>query len=385
MVYLDYAATTPLRPEVLETIKNALELDFGNPSSIYQIGKKTKRKISSARESIAKRLGIIPNNLYFTSGATEANNWAIIHQAQTARKLGKGNHIVASAIEHPSVRETLVFLEQEGFEITWIYPDENKHITLQAFEAASTSKTMGWVAMAINNEVGAILPTVDLGKSAKQLGYWFHVDGVQAIGHQLKTLIPYVTSLSVSAHKFYGPKGIGFLVYQPWETAMLLKPFIHGGSQESSKRAGTENTPYILGMAKALELSLDEAAETQANLFEINQYLIEQLDNSAITFAINGDNDSRANHIINLWLPGFSSSQLLIQMDLAEIFVSAGSACSAGSLEDSLILKAYYPDDSQRWQESIRLSFGNQTTKKDIDKFIAQLNLIKERNHSYGI
>ncbi|MGO4937259.1 cysteine desulfurase family protein [Fundicoccus sp. Sow4_H7] len=380
MIYLDHAATTPIHPEVVETITEALVSDYGNPSSIYRIGKQAKRKINTAREKMAELLAVNSNHLYFTSGATEANNWALVHQARLAKKLGKGNHIVATAIEHPSVRESLLSLESEGFEISWIHPDDNHQITVEAFDVATTPQTIGWVAMAVNNEVGSILPVKELGQRAKVNNLWFHVDGVQAMNGTVKEIIPYVTSFSASAHKFNGPKGIGFLIYQPWDTEMMLEALIHGGSQEFSKRAGTENTPYILGMAKALELILNESFDEEGHFNHLFQYLIEQLDINNIEYKLNGDGEHHSKHIVNLWFPGLSSSQFLIQMDLAEIYISAGSACSAGSLEDSLILKAYYPKEAQRWQESIRISFGRQTQIEEIDYLIKQIKLMNERS-----
>ena len=380
MIYLDYAATSPVRKEVVETIQEALVTHYGNPSSSYRIGKAAKHQLQLARQKLASLLQVEESSLYFTSGATEANNWIIRSQAERARELGKGTHLVVSAIEHPSVLKVVRYLEENGFDVTYISPDTDGQITLAAYVDATREETSGWIAMAVNNEVGSILPIMDLGEAARQRDLWFHVDAVQAIGHLDWNFaeVP-CTSFVGSGHKFYAPKGIGFLVYRPWSDNMQLQPLIHGGGQEFGKRSGTENTPYILGMVKALELVADEASETLTHQQDLQQYLLEQLKQEEIEFELNGDKENQVPYINSFWIKGLPASQVLIQMDLAEIYISAGSACSAGSLTESEILKAYYPEQSARWSQSIRVSFGTATSYDDLDQFVLQLKKLIER------
>lgn len=379
MVYLDNAATTPIRPEVVEVITDALKSEYGNPSSTYRIGKSVKYTLIKARKRLAELLHVDENDVYFTSGATESNNWAIRSQAKISRHLGEGNHIVTTAIEHPSVSNVTKYLETQGFEVTYIQPNNNGEITVQQFIDATTDQTIGWIAMAVNNEVGSILPIFELGELAYEQNIWFHVDTVQAIGHldydfsKLKC-----TSFVGTAHKFNGPKSIGFLVYRSYQKVNHLESFIKGGGQENTMRSGTENTPYILGMVKALELTLEDYDSTEENFKELQTYLYESLDNAGIDYKINGDVANRVPYINNLWFNGNIASQMLIKMDLDDVYISAGSACSAGSLTESPILKAYYPDQPQRWSQSLRISFGYQTTKDDIDQFIQTLKKISE-------
>lgn len=379
MIYLDNAATTPLREEVVEVIHQALLNDFGNPSSIYKKGKSAKHAMILAKKSIADSLNIDETSLYITSGATEANNWAIRSQAKVARELTGKNHIVTTAIEHPSVAKVTEYLESEGFQITYINPSENGEFLVQDYLEATREDTMGWIAMAVNNEVGSILPVFELGDLAREKNLWFHVDTVQAIGHlnwDFSKLS--CTSFVGSAHKFNGPKGVGFMVYRPFDKQMRLLPLLYGGGQENERRSGTENVPYILGMAKALEIAIEEQDEVYRKHSQLTSYLLEELKKHQIDYEINGDRENKVPYINSLWIKGQDASQLLIKFDLADVYLSAGSACSAGSLTESAILKAYHPNDIQRWQESIRLSFGMDSTINDIDFFINKLkNIIK--------
>lgn len=374
MVYLDNAATTPVREEVLEVIHQALKDNYGNPSSTYEIGKSAKRLLNNARKQLAELLNVPESNVYFTSGATEANNWAIRSQAYTARDKGKGNHLVATAVEHSSVKKMLQYLETEGFSVTYITPDAEGRITTEAFIDATTSQTIGWIAMAVNNEVGSVLPVFQLGEKAQELDLWFHVDAVQAIGHLDWNYADLnCTSFAASGHKFNAPKGIGFLVYRPYDKEMILEPLIYGGGQEFGKRPGTENMPYIVGMVKALEIALAVLPEMIEHYKELQSYLFAELRRNNIPFEINGDLNHHAPHINNIWLKGILASQMIIKADLAGVALSGGSACSAGSITVSPVLEAYYPDETDRLQESIRISFGYQTTQRDLDEFIEVL------------
>lgn len=380
MIYLDYAATTPVREEVVQTIQETLTHSFGNPSSTYRIGKASKHQLTMARAELARLLGVHESEVFFTSGATESNNWAIRSQAEQAFKLGKGNHIVASAIEHPSVMEVLQHLASQGFEITYLQPNADGQYRTQDYLAATTDQTIGWVAMAVNNEVGSLLPIQALGELAKEKDLWFHVDTVQAIGHLGwdYSQIP-CTSFVGTGHKFYAPKGIGFLVYRPWSKEMRLQPLLHGGGQEAAKRSGTENLPYILGMVKGLSLLAEEAATNLEQHQALQDYLYAELTANNILYEVNGDSKERVPYINNIWLKDCLASQLLIRLDLAGVYISAGSACSAGSLTESHVLKAYYPGQTDRWQQSLRLSFGKDTNKAEIDAFIKEIKQFVER------
>lgn len=379
MVYLDNAATTKVRPEVVKVIHESLMNDYGNPSSTYRIGKTVKHSMIQARKQLAELLKVSESEIYFTSGATESNNWAIRSQAMKSREMGEGNHIVTTAIEHPSVSNVTKYLETQGFDVTYIQPNEKGEITVQQFLDVTTDQTIGWIAMAVNNEVGSILPIYELGEQAYEHELWFHVDSVQAIGpiaydySKLKC-----TTFVGSAHKFNGPKGIGFLVYRSYQEHNHLEPFMQGGGQENKMRSGTENVPYILGMVKALELTLAEQESTYSKFKDLRRYLLDSLNLHNIQFEINGDEKNRVPYINNLWFNGNIASQMLIKMDLDDVYISAGSACSAGSLTESAILKAYYPEQTERWSQSLRISFGYETTKEDIDQFIQSLKKISE-------
>ncbi|MGO4927243.1 cysteine desulfurase family protein [Fundicoccus sp. Sow4_D5] len=380
MIYLDYAATTPVREEVVQTIQEALINSFGNPSSTYRIGKASKHQLTLARAELARILGVHESEIFFTSGATESNNWALRSQAEQAFKLGKGNHIVSSAIEHPSVMEVLEYLAMSGFDITYVQPTAEGEITTEAYLAATTDQTIGWVAMAVNNEVGSLLPIQALGELAKAKDIWFHVDTVQAIGHLAWDFSQIsCTSFVGTGHKFYAPKGIGFLVYRPWSNDMRLQALLHGGGQEADKRSGTENLPYILGMVKGLTLLANEAADNLERHQALQAYFYAELSANGIAYEVNGHPDERVPYINNIWLKDCLASQLLIMMDLAGVYISAGSACSAGSLTESNVLKAYYPGQSDRWKQSLRISFGKDTMKADIDTFIKHIKQFVER------
>lgn len=374
LIYLDYAATTPVRSEVVHTITSALQQTYGNPSSLYRIGKEANRQLEKARQQVAQSLGVKAGNIFFTSGATESNNWAIRSQAmQSALQFGK-RHLVCSAIEHPSVLEICRTLEQEGYSVTYVTPNEVGDITIEAYEEATTANTSGWIMMAVNNEVGSRLPVEALSQRAKERGLWCHVDAVQAVG---KVAISYehVTSWALSGHKLYAPKGIGVLVYQG---ELPLQPFIVGGGQEKGKRSGTQNVPYILGMATAIQSMVDTQSSYTHHCQQLSDYLYAQLDVLGIRYQRNGGQNVQP-HIHSLWFDGTLASQLLIQMDLANIAISAGSACSAGSVVDSHVLQAYYPHTPQRWRESVRVSFGIDTTLSHIDAFMTQLKQLQER------
>ncbi|MBD3948273.1 cysteine desulfurase [Tuanshanicoccus lijuaniae] len=377
MIYLDYAATTPVDKRVSERIHQVLTTEFANPSSVYQAGKHQKHQLNQARNQLKQLLNAVDYDAYFTSGATESNNWAILSQAMKARSLNLGNHIVATAVEHPSVNSVLAYLETQGFEVTYLAPKKER-FSAEQFIQASRKETIGWVAMWVNNELGTRLPIEAIGAAAREYVHWFHVDAVQALGYSMVDLSTIaVTSLSGSGHKFYAPKGIGFLLYQPWNPALTLSPLLHGGGQESGLRSGTENVPYILGMVHALELTKESDWQHSQDL---SDYLFERLNALKIPYQRNGKDT--VPYIISLYFSDLLASQLLIQLDLAGIAVSAGSACSAGSLEVSHVLKAYYPNEEARHHQTIRISLGRDTTKADINALVETINELQERKQT---
>lgn len=380
MIYLDSAATTAVHPDVIKVITEALTTHYGNPSSTYQLGRTAHELLESSRQTIARCLNVSSDEIYFTSGATEAINWAIRSQAYQSRELALGNHLVATSIEHSAVLKCLEQLEDEGFTYTLVNPNSEGEFTVDQFEAVSTPQTTGWIAMAVNNEVGSILPIESISKAAQSRGYWFHCDTVQAIGKVDCDYASYpITSFVVTGHKISGPKGVGILVYRPQNPAMQLHPMIVGGGQERSQRAGTENIPYIAGLAKAIELATGELTQHLAHYQSIKDDLLTSLKAHQIEYHLNGDTTHSVDNIVNLWLPDFESAKLRIQMDLVGIAVSAGSACSAGSIQPSRILKAYYPNETDRLVQSLRISFSPETTKNEIDQFVKTLVELKEK------
>ncbi|MBK0347645.1 cysteine desulfurase [Aerococcaceae bacterium zg-ZJ1578] len=377
MIYLDYAATTPVDKRVSERIHQVLTTEFANPSSVYQAGKHQKHQLNQARNQLKQLLNAVDYDVYFTSGATESNNWAIISQAMQARALNLGNHIVATAVEHPSVNSVLAYLETQGFEVTYLAPVDER-FTAEQFIEASREQTIGWVAMWVNNELGTRLPIEAIGAAAREHVHWFHVDAVQALGYSIANLTNVsLTSMSGSGHKFYAPKGIGFLLYRPWNPVLRLSPLLHGGGQESGLRSGTENVPYILGMVHALELTKENDLQHSKML---ESYLLERLNALKIPYQRNGKDT--VPYIMSLYFSDLLASQLLIHLDLAGIAVSAGSACSAGSLEVSHVLKAYYPNDNARHHQTIRISFGRDTTESEIDYLVEKINELQERKQT---
>lgn len=378
MIYLDYAATTPVDPQVQKVISQALAESFANPSAGYRLGKSVKHQLLTARQKMKTLLNIQEDaDLYFTSGSTEAINWALKSQAYQARALGLGNQIITTSIEHSAVMRTLDDLSDQGFEIIHLSPNEEGQFQLDQFIQATSETTIGWTVMAVNNEMGTLLPIKELGNYAQEKGLWFHVDATQAIGYQATGFdhLP-CTSFSGSGHKFYAPKGIGFLVYQPWNPEMILKPLLHGGGQEYGLRSGTENLPYILGMVEALELMVAERDQLKEHFQSLSQYFNQALLDSGLDYQMNGDRSHHNHRIHNLWLKGHLASQILIQLDLQAIYISAGSACSAGSVKPSRVLKAYYPDNKALWEESLRISFGKATNRQEIDQLITALKTI---------
>lgn len=365
-IYLDNAATTPMYPQVIETLVKASTEFFGNASSTYTLGRMAKKQMEDARKVIANSIHAHPNEIIFTSGGTESNNTALYSLAKTTNK----KHIITTLIEHPSVINVFKDLEQQGYSVTYLKVNENGIVDLEDLASSLTEETAFVSIMSVNNEIGSIQNIDQIGKLLKEKNIYFHTDAVQAYGiihfdmqHQN------IDMMSVSAHKIHGPKGIGFLyVRQGTPFYHLLK----GGGQEDNRRSGTQNVPHIISFAKAVEMI--NIQSSQQHFQSLQQLLLAEMDKLNIQYKVNGSlcSQEKTEKIINLWLPNISSSKLLIQMDLNRIMISAGSACSAGSLKPSRVILNIF-ENEKRAQESIRISFSNLTTKEDVISFVEKL------------
>ncbi len=370
-IYLDNAATTPMAPEVLATMNKEMKESWGNASTGYSYGRHSKLVMENSRHLIAQSINADDNEIVFTSGGTESDNTAIIQTALTRQNLGK--HIITTAIEHEAVLKPLHFLEEHGFEVTYLPVDEYGEISLDDFKKALRDDTILVTIMMGNNEVGSRMPIHEIGEILKDHQAWFHTDAVQTYG-----LLPidvkrdHIDMLSTSAHKLNGPKMIGFLYRRD---GISFPSFIKGGDQETKRRAGTENVPAIAAFAKAVELdSPEEKQKLRGRYYHFKQKIVQGLRGHGVDFEVNGKIDPNGlNHVLNLWFKGISTYVMQTDLDLAGIAVSGGSACTAGSIEPSHVLTAMYGADSPRISESIRISFGKVNTEEDIDKLIATI------------
>ena len=369
-IYLDHAATTPVHPDVAEALAAIYQKGpHGNPSSIHGAGRAAKKIVDQARQVIARSIGAKADEIIFTSGGTESDNTAIISAAEKMQDYGK--HIISTKIEHAAVLEPLKYLENRGFDVTYIDVDQDGQIDLKLMEKAIRSDTILVSAMLVNNEVGSILPIAGIAELIKDRNILLHTDAVQAYGK-----IPIdvnelgVDYLSVSAHKINGPKGIGFLYERHGHD---LKPYMHGGSQERERRGGTHNVPGSYGMQKAVELFAGHLGERQQYLQDLKNYFITELQKSGIDFQINGTLNDSAPHIVNIYFPGQKAEQALIRLDLEGVSVSTSSACSAGVAKPSHVLEAMYGSDSPRLNGSLRFSFGLGNTSEQIDAVVAKI------------
>jgi cysteine desulfurase len=385
-IYLDNAATTPMAPEVLDTMNKEMKESWGNASTGYSYGRHSKLVMENSRHLIAQSINADDNEIVFTSGGTESDNTAIIQTALTRQNLGK--HIITTAIEHEAVLKPLHFLEEHGFEVTYLPVNEYGEISLNDFKKALRDDTILVTIMMGNNEVGSRMPIHEIGEILKDHQAWFHTDAVQTYG-----LLPidvkrdHIDMLSTSAHKLNGPKMIGFLYRRD---GINFPSFIKGGDQETKRRAGTENVPAIAAFAKAVELdSPEEKQKLRERYYHFKQKIVQALRDHDVDFEVNGKVEPDGlNHVLNLWFKGISTYVMQTDLDLAGIAVSGGSACTAGSIEPSHVLTAMYGADSPRISESIRISFGKVNTEEDIDKLIATIiqtvDKLKQIKHDEG-
>jgi cysteine desulfurase len=372
VIYLDNAATTRLRPEALERMLPYLQNEYGNASGGYALARSAHGALDTAREQMRSALHALKTReIFFTSGGTESDNWAMKGVAYANR--GKGRHIITSAVEHHAVLETCAFLEKEGFEVTYLLPDAEGIISAEAVRQAVRPDTILISIMWANNEMGAINPIAEIGAFARQKGICFHTDAVQAAGHlPIDVQQANVDLLSVSAHKFHGPKGIGVLYVRE---GIRLIDFMDGGAQERGKRAGTENVAAIAGMGLAMELAIQELPQEADRICALREHMIERILKEIPGAQINGSRSRRLPGNVNVSLPGVRSEVVLFKMDMAGIACSGGSACTAGAIGRSHVLTAMGLEEA-RIAEAIRFSFGRYTTLEEVDTAVDCLKTI---------
>ena len=365
-IYLDHAATTPAHPTVIEIMTSEMANTFGNPSSIHTFGRQAHRKLEDIRQVIAASLEVKPHEIIFNSGGTEGDNTAIIETAFS--KKDQGMHLITTAIEHPAVLKTMNYLEELGFEVTYLPVDENGKLAIEMVKDALREDTILVSVMYGNNEIGNLLPIKEIGELLKEHPAVFHTDAVQAYGSE--KILPHelgIDLLSISAHKINGPKGVGFLFKND---AISLPSFLHGGEQEEKRRAGTENLAGIAGMGKAVALlTEDEKEHRHGKYAEFEQIILTELNQANIDYRINGDPKNKLAHILNLQFSGVASDLLLMHLDLRGIAISTGSACTAGTVEPSHVLEALYGKDDPAIKESVRISFGLGNDTEQIQRF----------------
>lgn len=377
VIYLDNAATTKVRPEVVEAMLPYYTEYYGNPSSVYEFSTPCKKAMAHTREVIANALGAKTEEIYFTNGGTESDNWAL--KAAAEAYASKGKHIITTTIEHHAILHTAEYLAKNGYEVTYVPVDENGSLNLEALKQAIRPDTILISVMFANNEIGTIQPIKEIGEIAKEHGILFHTDAVQAFGHEPINVDEYhIDMLSASAHKLHGPKGVGFLYIRK---GLKLRSFIHGGAQERKRRAGTENVPGIVGLGKCVELAMASMEETKKKETELRDYLIERVLSEIPYTRLNGHRTQRLSNNTNFAFQFIEGESLLIMLDMAGICGSSGSACTSGSLDPSHVLLAIgLPHEIAHG--SLRLTLSDETTKEEIDYTIDNLKGIVERLRS---
>ncbi|WP_294750183.1 cysteine desulfurase family protein [uncultured Exiguobacterium sp.] len=352
MNYFDHSATTPMRPEVLEAMTPYLLEQYGNPSSVHAAGRSARAAIDKARRQIAQELNAKPTELIFTSGGTESDNYAIFGAAEATRE--KGRHLITTRFEHHAVLHAFEELEKQGYDVTYLDVPSTGVVSIAALQEAVREDTTLVSIMFGNNEVGTIQPIAAFGQFLRERGILFHTDAVQVFGKQaIDVEALQVDLLSASGHKINGPKGIGLLYVR---TGVKLAPQTFGGEQERKRRAGTENVPGIVGLAKALELMIAERDQQQDHIKQLRSVLLTRLDESGVTYEVNGVEGLP--NVLNLYFPQIEIEPFLIMLDMRQMAVSSGSACTAGSVEPSHVLSAMYGED-ERTRASVRISFGH--------------------------
>ena len=371
LIYLDNAATTKTAPEVVDAMLPYFTEHFGNPSSVYGFAAANKEVITKQREIIAKALGAKTEEIYFTAGGSESDNWALKATAEAYES--KGKHIITTKIEHHAILHTGEYLEKRGYEVTYLDVDENGIVSPEAVEAAIRPDTILISVMFANNEIGTIEPIKEIGEIAHKHGILFHTDAVQAFGQvPINVDEMNIDMLSASGHKFNGPKGIGIMYIR---TGVKIRSFIHGGAQERKRRAGTENVPGIVGLGKAVELAMASMDQRMKQETELRDYAISRIEKEIPYCRLNGDRTRRLPNNINFSFRFVEGESLLIMLDMKGICASSGSACTSGSLDPSHVLLAIgLPHEIAHG--SLRMTLSAETTKEEIDYTIDNLKEI---------
>lgn len=375
--YFDYAATTPVRPQVLKAMEPYFLTAYANPASIYQFAGESRRAVEDARKEIAEILMASPEEIYFTSGGTEADNWALRGACEAQKQ--KGRHLITSSIEHHAILHTCKELEKQGWEVTYLGVDADGRIALEELKAAIRPDTVCISIMAANNEIGVIEPILEVGKIAREHAILFHTDAVQAFGHIPCSVeeLP-VDLLSASAHKFYGPKGVGFLYIRK---GTRIAPFMIGGAQEQKKRAGTLNVPGIVGMGKAAKLAAENLEEKREKTEKLRELLIQRVLSEIPYSRLNGSREHRLPGNAHFCFRFIEGESLLMLLDADRICASSGSACTSGSLEPSHVLLALgLPHEIAHG--SLRLTLSEDTTEEEIHYAVDRLKAIVEKLRS---
>ena len=374
MIYLDNAATTKCAPQAVEAMLPYFSEKYGNASSVYGLGSESKKAVDHARQIIADSLHCTPQEIYFTTGGSESDNWALIATAEANEE--KGKHIITTKIEHHAILHTCEYLEKRGFEITYLPVDKDGLISIEDLKNAIRPDTILISVMFANNEIGTIQPIEEIGSIAKEKGILFHTDAVQAYGHvPIDVEKLHLDFLSASGHKLNGPKGIGFLYIRK---NVRIGAYLHGGAQERGRRAGTENVPGIVGLGVAVELAMKNMEANIAKETQLRDYLISQMEKNFINCKLNGSRTKRLPNNVNFSFPFIEGESMLIMLDMKGICASSGSACTSGSLDPSHVLLAIgLPHELAHG--SLRLTLSHENTQEEMDTVVNELKKIVER------
>lgn len=374
MIYLDNAATTKTAPEVVDAMLPYFSEYYGNASTIYSLGAESKKAMDHARQTIADSLGAKPEEIYFTAGGSESDNWAL--KATAEAYASKGKHIITTKIEHHAILHTCEYLEKRGFEITYLNVDRDGLISLDELKAAIRPDTILISVMFANNEIGTIEPIAEIGEIAKEHGVLFHTDAVQAYAQvPINVDEMHIDMLSASGHKLNGPKGIGFLYIRK---GVKIRSFVHGGAQERSRRAGTENIPGIVGLGAAVERAMRIMDSKTRKEIELRDYLIGRLENEIPHCWLNGHRTKRLPNNINFSFLFIEGESMLIMLDMKGICASSGSACTSGSLDPSHVLLAIGLKHEEA-HGSLRLTLSEDSTKEEMDIVAEEVRKIVQR------
>ncbi|WP_036130385.1 cysteine desulfurase family protein [Lysinibacillus sphaericus] len=361
-IYLDHAATSPMNDKVIDAMTLAMRAVYGNASSIHGAGRESRKQLDDAREVLAQSIGAKSGEIILTSGGTEADNTAILGTAYA--RATEGKHIITTQIEHHAVLHTCEKLEREGFDVTYLPVDTEGRVSVEAVQRALREETILVTIMYGNNEVGTIQPIAEIGELLRNHQATFHTDAVQAYGLETFDVTELqVDLLSVSAHKMNGPKGIGFLYHK---TGTPLASYILGGSQEKKRRAGTENVPAVLAFAAAVQSASELRSDKRALYNHFKQIMLDVFTQGKLSFHVNGDTKDVLPHVLNISFTGMEVESFLVNLDMAGICASSGSACTAGSIEPSHVLVAMFGQGAEELRNSIRFSFGEGLTEDDV-------------------